>query len=197
MIFKDGFESGNFAAWTSSSTAGGNLTVTTTAALSGTYGVRANVITTTAMYVQDDTPNAETRYRARFSFDPNSIPMAAANAHYLFYGYSGASTVVLRIEFQCATAACPTSGAYQIRANIVNTGTTWVNTAWYTITDAPHVIEFDWKRASTSNGTDGYLTLWIDGTQRENKTGIGNGNRLIDKVQLGMVGGRDTGTSGA
>ena len=45
-------------------------------------------------------PTLEPRYRARFYFDPNSIPMANGNTHYIFYGYSGASTVVLRIEFR-------------------------------------------------------------------------------------------------
>ncbi|MCS6938871.1 MAG: hypothetical protein NZM94_06345, partial [Roseiflexus sp.] len=42
-IFADSFESGNFGAWTSVVTDAGSLTVSTTAALSGTYGLRADV----------------------------------------------------------------------------------------------------------------------------------------------------------
>jgi len=70
-----------------------------------------------AIYVQDDTPNAKSRYRARFYFDPNSIPMASGNTYYVFYGYSGASTVVLRTEFRCATAACPGTCSYKCSEN--------------------------------------------------------------------------------
>jgi len=79
LIFADGFENGNLSAWTTSS--GTGLTVSTTAALSGTYGLRVSITSNTAMYVQDDTPNGETRYRARFRFDPNSIAMGSSNAH--------------------------------------------------------------------------------------------------------------------
>ena len=33
-----------------------------------------------AIYVTDDRPTAEPRYRARFYFDPNSITMASGDA---------------------------------------------------------------------------------------------------------------------
>ena len=96
----------------------------------------------TACYLTDDTPTAEPRYRARFYFDPNSIAMVSGNAHYLFYGYSGASKVVLRVEFRFS------SGKYQLRAALLDDGTTWKNSAWFTISDAPHVVEFDWQAAT-------------------------------------------------
>ena len=149
-----------------------------------------------AIYVQDDTPNAESHYRARFYFDPNSIPMASGNAHYVFYGYSGASTVVLRTEFRCATAACPGSGSYQVRVNILNDSTTWTNSSWFTITDAPHSIELDWKASSAAGANNGYVTLWIDGTQKADLTGVDNDTRRIDRIRLGAVAGIDTGTRG-
>ena len=76
MIFKDGFESGSFSAWSASVTNGGNLSVSSNAALSGNYGMQATIRNATGMYLRDDSPNAETRYRARFYFDPNSISMA-------------------------------------------------------------------------------------------------------------------------
>ena len=41
--------------------------------MGGTYGVQALINGTSARYVQDTTPNAEPRYRARFYFDPNSL----------------------------------------------------------------------------------------------------------------------------
>jgi hypothetical protein len=76
VIFADGFESGNFAAWSAEQDTENDLNVTTASALVGTQGMAALIDNTTAMYVRDDTPYSETRYRARFYFDPNTLTMA-------------------------------------------------------------------------------------------------------------------------
>jgi hypothetical protein len=78
----------------------GDLSASTAAALVGSYGLQARIDDNNSIYVRDDTPALETQYRASFRFDPNSITMSSGNAHYIFYGYSGTSTVVLRIEFR-------------------------------------------------------------------------------------------------
>jgi hypothetical protein len=41
VIFSDGFESGDFSAWSSATTDGGDLSVTSAAALAGSYGMQA------------------------------------------------------------------------------------------------------------------------------------------------------------
>jgi len=66
MIFADGFEAGNLAAWTASSVNGGDLAVSISSSLVGNYGMQAIINDNTAIYVTDDSPNGETRYRARF-----------------------------------------------------------------------------------------------------------------------------------
>ncbi|RIK34894.1 MAG: hypothetical protein DCC55_31965, partial [Chloroflexi bacterium] len=190
LIFADGFESGNFSAWSSSTTDGGDLSVTAAAALVGAQGMRAQLDDNDSIYVTDTTPNAETHYWASFHFDPNSISMSNGNAHYIFYGYSGSSTVVLRIEFRRS------SNNYQIRAQLRNNSTTWTTSNWFTISDAPHQIAIDWQAATSSGAANGFLTLWIDGNQVANLTGVANGNRRIDSVQLGAVAGVDSGTRG-
>src|SRR3990172_4858042 len=189
-IFADGFESGNFSAWTSSVTDAGDLSVTTAAALVGSQGTQAVLDDNNAIYVQDDTPNAEARYRARFYLDPNSLPMSNGNAHYLFYGYSGTSTQVLRVEFG------RNSSQYQLRAGLRNDANSWTTSSWFTISDAPHFVELDWKASGGAGQNNGYLTLWIDAAQQANLTGIDNDTRRIDKVQLGAVAGVDSGTRG-
>ena len=160
------------------------------AALVGTYGLRAVINSNTSIYVTDDTPAAEPRYRARFYFDPNSIAMSSGNVHYIFYGYSGTSTVVLRIEHRFQ------SPNRQLRAALVNNASTWTTSSWFTISDSPHFIEIDWAAATAAGAHNGYLTMWIDGTQRANLTGVANNTRRIDRVQLGAVAGIDTGTRG-
>jgi hypothetical protein len=189
-IFADGFESGSFSAWTSSTIDLGDLSVSASAALTGSQGMQALMDDANAIYVTDDSPNAEPRYRARFYFDPNSIPMTSGDAHYIFKGFVDASTEVLRVEFR------QSSGAYQIRAALLDDGTTWTNTNWFTISDAPHSIELDWRAATAAGANNGGLTLWIDSVQQADLTGVDNDTRRVDRARLGALSGIDAGTRG-
>ena len=142
------------------------------------------------IYVTDDRPNAEPRYRVRFYFDPNSISMASGDTHFIFNGFEGTSTAVMRVDFRRY------SGTYQIRARLLDDSSNWINTTWFTISDAPHVIELDWRAATAVGANDGGLTLWIDGVQKANLTAVDNDTLRIDRVRLGAVSGIDSGTRG-
>lgn len=143
-----------------------------------------------AIYVNDTTPAAEARYRARFYFDPNTITMSNNNAHYLFYGYSGTSLVVTRIELRRSNSL------YQLRAAILSNANTWQNTSWFTISDAPHPVEISWLASTAAGANDGSLTFWIDDTQRASLTGVNNNTHRIEAVRLGALDGIDSGTRG-
>jgi hypothetical protein len=190
LIFADGFESGNFSAWTSSVTNNGNLSVSPGAALSGSYGLQATFNNTNPMNVQTDSPNAEPRYRARFYFDPNSIPMVSGDAHIFFQGNAGTTTAVVRGSFRFSNSK------YQVRFGLINDGGTWLNTSWFDISDAPQPIEIDWGAATSAGANNGFLTLWINGVQKANLTGIDNDTRRIDRVLLGPRSAIDSGTQG-
>jgi hypothetical protein len=142
------------------------------------------------VFVQDDTPDGATRYRARFYFDPNSIPMSNGNEFYLLIGYLGTSTEVLRVEMQRS------GGNYQLRGRLRNDGSSWTSTNWFTISDDAHVIEVDWRAASGPGASDGGLTLWIDNAEQQDVTGVDNDTRQIDSVRVGAVDGVDSGTRG-
>ena len=185
-IFADRFESGALSARSASVTDSGDLCVSTSAALVGSYGLQVDI----AIYLTDDRPSAETRYRARFYFYSNSMLMTNSDAHYIFYGYSGASTVVLGLQFRRS------SGAYQLQAALLNDSTSWTNSGRFTLSDTPHVIEFDWRASTAAGANNGRLTLWIDGTQRADLIGVDNDTRRIDRVRLGAVSAIDKGTRG-
>jgi hypothetical protein len=87
---------------------------------------------TTARYVTDSAPGVETRYRARFYFDPNSTTMANNADHVVFYGDSG-TTPVLQLDLGYTTA-----GGYRLRTRIRDNSSTWNNSAWVNVSDAPH-----------------------------------------------------------
>jgi hypothetical protein len=194
LIFQDGFESGNTSAWGSEVDSESDLNVTAAAALNGSsFGLAALIDNTTAMYVQDDTPANEMRYRARFYFDPNSITMANNNAHYIMAARN-ATTEVLRIEMRRS------GGNYQIRANVRGDGGGFANTGWFTISDAPHSIEIDWKASTGPGANNGYLHLWIDNSNSASPTAsinnVDNDTRRVESVRLGPLAGIDSGNSG-
>jgi hypothetical protein len=194
-IFADGFESGNLSAWSSSTTDNGDLSVSAAAKLIGNNGLQVQINDNNSIYVIDDGPTAEARYRARFYFDPNTIAMASNDAHLLFIGRTpngtSAGTTVLQVEFRWS------GNKYQIRAAILDDNTTFTSSGWFTISDAPHSVELDWRASTAAGANNGGLTLWIDGVQRANLTGVDNDTRRIESVQLGAVSGIDSGTRGS
>jgi hypothetical protein len=88
------------------------------------------------------------------------------------------------------------SGAYQIRAKLLNDSSAFVYTNWFTISDAPHFIELDWRAATAAGANNGGLTLWIDGAQQADLTSVDNDTWRIDRARLGALAGMDVGTSG-
>ena len=192
LIFEDGFESGGFGRWTATSTLdGGDLSVSAAAALVGTRGMSILFDDTRALYVTDDTPNAEARYRVRFNFDPNTLTLPNALAHYIFYGYQGTSTVVVRLQFRNY------NGAYQVQGALRQDDSTWKGGRWYAISDAPHVIELDWRAAIAAGANNGSLTLWLDGVEKGAVIGVDNDTLRLDRIRLGAIAGLDAGTQGS
>lgn len=144
----------------------------------------------TAVYLRSDTPVNEARYRVRFYVDPNTVTMASSNQFTMLRGFNAAGTSVVEIEMRRTTTS------YQVRGRILNDGTTWSNTNWVTISDAPHYLEFDWRASTAVGANNGGLTFWIDGIQSGNLIAIDNDTRRIESVRLGLVAGIDTGTRG-
>ncbi len=190
-IFSDGFESGSFSAWSSATTGGGDLSVTAGAAHSGSRGMQATINDTSQLFVTDSSPASETRYRARFWFDPNGVVMAKNEAHYVLEGQNASSTTVVRVELRW------NGKAYQVRtAAAKDTSSGFATSSWFTITNAWHAIEIDWRASSGPGANSGGLTLWLDGVQRANLTAVDNDTRRVESARLGALDGIDAGTHG-
>jgi PKD repeat protein len=190
LIFADGFESGNLSAWTSTVTGGGDLSVDPQAALVGNQGLQVDINDNEAIYLVDDSPDNEPRYRARFYFDPNSIAMGNNDTFAIFDGYS-AATPILRIEFRMA------SGVYQMRVMTRLDSGAWPDTGFFPISDMLHTVELDWQAATADGVDDGSLTVWLDGEMLPTSlTGLDNDTLRFAIVALGAVFGVDTNTRG-
>jgi hypothetical protein len=146
--------------------------------------MQAFVDDTSVLFVQDDTPNGENRYRVRFYFDPNTFDPGIVDGHLrtrLFIAFDGSSqraiTLVLRLL----------NGAYGIRGRVRRDDGTRADTPFVTVGDEPHFVEFDWIRSSAPGANDGAFTLLIDDVAQAPVTGIDNDLSAIDFARMGAL----------
>jgi hypothetical protein len=185
VIHLDGFCSSTLAAWSSAATDGGDLGVSSTAGLKATReGLQGVVDDTAGLFVQDDTPDDESRYRARFYFDPNGFDPGEALNRFrtrIFIAFEDgprrlAAVVLRRI-----------GGAYSLMARARLDDNSQANTPFIPISDAPHVVEIDWRRSSGPDALDGSLEMWIDGTSVAARNGLDNRISSVDFARLGAL----------
>jgi hypothetical protein len=159
--------------------------VTAAAGLAGTaHGMRTLVNDTNSLYVQDDTPNAESRYRARFYFDPNGFDPGEADSHFrvrIFLAQDASNVRVVTIVLKRQ------GGQYSIEGLARLNDGTRADTGFFDITNAPHFVEFDWKRATGPGASDGYLALLIDNVTVSFLPGLDNDQVPVDQARLGVL----------
>jgi concanavalin A-like lectin/glucanase superfamily protein len=185
-IFGDGFESGTMAAWSTSAVDGGDLRVDSAGALASTsFGADALVDDVTSLFVQDNRPVDESRYRARFYVDPSRFDPGETNKSFrtrIFLALSEAPqrrlvAIVLRRM----------SGQYALMALVRTDDGTELTTPFATITPGSHAVEFDWRRSRAPGANDGSFQLWIDGTLKGSLTALDNDLDGVDLARLGAL----------
>jgi hypothetical protein len=181
-VFSDNFESGNISAWTSAVTDGGDLSVSTAAALSGNYGMQALLNDSNVIGVRDDKPNNENNYRVSFNFDPNSVIIANGNAHHIFWGFNGSGMEIFSLVLGNIN-----NQYILFIANFDDSGAPTLGD-FVDISDAPHLIELEWRASSAPGANNGIFSLRVDGALRSNMTGIDNDTRRLEYVRLGAFG---------
>jgi hypothetical protein len=183
LIFSDNAETGTASFW---SLAQPGITTTPTAAQAGTdFGFQAAVSGTAGVFLQDDSPENENRYRGRFYLDPNthdpgeSLNQRRTRVFVLFEEGPNrrlAAVVLRRLSGQFAL-----SGRVRLDDN------SQANTPFFNISDAPHWVEIDWQRSSGPDANDGTFTLTIDGTPLSTLTALDNSISTVDMVRLGTI----------
>jgi hypothetical protein len=185
-IFFDGFETGDLSAWSGVSNESGDLQATAAAALAGTSrGLQAAVNDTEPLYVRDETPAGEPRYRARFHFDPNGFDPGEAAGRLRAIVFMALDESPQKRVVQLILRR--QGGVYSLRARITLDDGTRAETPFVTISDAPHVVEFDWVQATAAGAGDGSFQLWIDGLAAPALTGLHNHAYAVDYVRLGAM----------
>jgi hypothetical protein len=175
-ILTDGFESGNFSAWSSTST--GNTTrlnVTAAAALFGASGMQAQGNNTN--YVQNNFTPVAGNYDARFYFRPNGNTSSGKDI-FAAATSSGFGTTVFRVRYRL-NGGTP---QVQIQVGTSNTNTTWTNINGGT---ANNVIEVVWQAVGSGGPSPGSLQLIVNGAVAQTLTTTSTNS--VAAVRLGSI----------
>lgn len=164
-----------------------SISVSEDAAFSGNRGMRVLFDEQRPAYVQDNAPEAETRYHARFYFRLDGIVMGRNDDFDLFAGLDGADTEWFRLQ------VARVGTQYEVRWFAAdNMKSVTKGTSGVSLTDGWHWVEVDWK----AGAGDGFLNVTVDGSTPNNLTNLINDQGAIDKVRLGLLEGDIDETTG-
>lgn len=176
---------------------GGTIEISAAAALQGSYGMAVTPRTGSSSsnyynwaflcrYV-----GRNSRFRQRFYFDPNTISMSSGK--YFRIGSGGGYADPRYTIFLYY------SGGYYIQMDCYDDANATHGSSVYSITDAPHYIEVDWKASTAAGANNGYMDLWIDGTHKGSSptiSGIDNDTKRVYHASIGCVYGHTATLSG-
>lgn len=178
------FEGGNLNEFDSVVSDGGRLSASNDSANEGSWGMEAEISSTTAIYGQVDFAD-KTRLRIGYYFHPNSVSMSDGDDFYLTID-SVQADYVIRLK---------KSGTdYKLYAGQYDDSSTWQFTGEATLSNAWHWIEVDFERSSGPGNDDGRVRVWIDpgsppfGSPDVSKTDIDDDTRDYDDAQIGAAG---------
>ena len=141
---------------------------------------------TTGRYVEDQTPDQEGRYRARFYFDTNGFdPGEAGDRRRIRLFIAFEERPRLRRLFTVVLRRLNGDYAWPGRARLDDDSQQ--DTGFFPITDGEHFVEVDWKRASGLGAQDGAFEMWIDGTSVYATTILDSSISGVDLVRLGAL----------
>lgn len=187
-------ETGDLTQYTSSTTGGGDLAVTSGAALFGSYGLSVTINDTGGIYAYKTLTKAAV-FRVRFYIKRTTLAMASGDAFLLSNfqqaGGSYSGMILLRLQ--------QTSGVYYISADVKNDALSSVLYDSETLDGDAHCVEYQVVRAANSTSADGTFEWWIDGVSKGTASGIDNYNLLSDqnwRILFGAIESIDAGTSG-
>ena len=184
VIFRDGFETGDFFQWSTAVSDGGDLSVAPPGMAGTTWGLTGLEDDTHSLYVQDDTPTGEARYRARFYLDPSLFDPGTALGHLrtrVLIVYSEPSRRVAAIVLR------KLAGQFALMGRARLDDGAQADTGFFPITPGPHAVELDLRAASGPFAADGGFTLWIDGAQVRALAGLDNSQSRADFVRMGAL----------
>ena len=191
LIFADDFNACDVISWSGGALNSAALSFGSAFGRNSSCGMAVSIINSAASYVIDPSPNAESQFRVRFYFNPNTLKMASNDLITIYETYNNlgvSATSVVQIRYSAKS--------FQLRAGMLRDNQKWSYTNWSPITTAWHSVEFNWIASLAGNVSTGSLVFYIDGIQKNALNAIDNDQQQISQAALGVVRGMDNTTSG-
>ncbi|PIE03511.1 MAG: hypothetical protein CSA81_01860 [Acidobacteria bacterium] len=156
----------------------------------GAYGMKIHLEGEAGSYVQNDSPTAEQRYRARFYLRLNNVAMADGESFEIFTGSDSSQNK------QFILSVIRSGDNYILSSSVRdNSGsfTSSVAAQSPVLTSGWHAIEIDWFADSSI----GYMKLWFDGVPSVELNNLSNDQGQVDFVRLGAPNGTPSGATGS
>jgi hypothetical protein len=137
-------------------------------------------------YVSDDSPNGETRYRARGYVDLDGVTLSPTNNLLHFIGYSNLGSQVFRVGLVHNTA----QGERRMFVEARSDDGSWSSTQGVSEIVVPagyNAFEIDWQ-AATAGQNDGALDIWLNDVAQVGLSGLDNDSFTVDSVRWGAIG---------
>ncbi|HUH96487.1 MAG TPA: hypothetical protein VLZ89_03955, partial [Anaerolineales bacterium] len=193
-LFQYDFETGNLTGFPTAtppvpgwSTIFGSVSNTTSSSYLGDNGMQLILGGHSPGYVEDDSPNNEASYNARFYMNPAGVTMDPSDTLDLFDGCNDGlcNTNVFTAQLQENTP-----GAYNIRAGLEDNNGVLTYTSWYPLSvssSLPIVPDQNWNAVELDYrvGTSGSLALYINGALQQTLGNVDNGTLTISSLRLG------------
>lgn len=180
-------EEGDLTDFDSTVTDGGDLSAHADAANEGSYGLKAVIDDTNAIYGKKEFDN-KSRLRAGFYFDPNGLAMDPGDTFRILVDGTSSDYYLMLSE----------ASPYELTLSVRLDDDSWSTTAAVAVSDASHWIEIDCYISSGAN--DGFCKLWVDsdvtGAPDAQNTGLNNDTKDFDDLRVGAVVGLDVSTFG-
>jgi len=192
VLFNITHDANNLDEYDSTVTDGGDLSTGTPGLAGTTAKMQALIDDTTVIYGQKDfTQITSAAYRFRLYIDPNTITIPSFNSFFICdVSCSGGQLARVLLYYQ-------TGYGYRLQVSHQDDDYAAHSTSFYSITDAEHYVEVLVTWASSALAHDATVTLWIDGDQKEQLTGLDIFNRgKPNRALLGATAGVDAGTAG-
>ena len=174
------------------------VTISSAAALSGSYGIEVMMDGTNDAYLVNDYLDAVKGYSVEFRIDHNDLCMDQNAGHGIFYGREPGANV-LRISLSYAGNSCAgDANSYKIKVRCLKDAGGTAFCGQITLLDGKAtLVKFEWIAATGPGMNDGILRIYKGGVLKYEKTDLDTDTLAIKAGRLGAPKNSDASTRGS
>lgn len=186
-------DGGNLSEYETTVVDGGDLSVSTQAAIIGSHGLQIQIDDTTSIWARVDFTQlaGSDGYNVRFYLNPNSLSIDDGKNHWIL-DLKDSSTDRIRVRL-----GYDDTDGYWIKVKVRDDDNNITHSDAINISNLFHYIEVTVTFASSAVASDATVTVYVDGSQQLEITGLDIYDLTQpDRLEVGAIQGVDATTSG-